>query len=223
MAIPDPVVRFRFDFDDLKRAPVPDLRVLAPELEPTPASAALVLTPRRPRWLPTLLPAFRSCEPLRVAVLDAHATAWAARLRTSLAALFSSAGAQAGLCVWEWQMGFAVGAPGFDRVPPKPHAVVVAAECDAMSIEAAVQLIGSADGGLCFLALHGDEPRLDRRIGIGAALAGRAHVMRFPLLRAADLSGLARGQTPALSKGAFGRACLVLAQALVAHYRESEP
>jgi hypothetical protein len=223
MASPDPVVRFRFDFDDLKCARAPDLRVLAPKLEPTPAAAAIALAHRRPRWLPPLLPAFRTCEPLRVAVLDAYATAWAARVRTSLAALFSSAGAHAGLCVWEWQTGFAVGAPGFDRVPSKPHAVVVAAECDARSIEAAGQLLGSEDGGLCVVALHGDEPRLDRRIGIGAGLAGRAQVMRFPLLSAADLSLLARGQTPALSKGAFGRACLILAQALVAHYREIEP
>lgn len=216
MAISDPGIRFNFDFADLRRAP-PGLWLLRPQLEPLPAGAAALTQAARPRWLPPLLPIFRACEPLRVSVLGAEAPVWAGRLRSSLAALFACAGGRAGLQVLEWHDGFAIGAPGFDRVPATPHAVVVGAECDTASVSAAARLMLSIERERCFLVVHGDEPALDRAIGLDAT-----QIVRFPALGQSNLAALARGVLPSLTNGSFGRACFGLAQAIAVRYRQLE-
>jgi hypothetical protein len=216
VAISDPGIRFNFDFADLRRAP-PALRLLPPQLEPLPSGAAALTQAARPRWLPPLLPVFRACEPLRVSVLSAEAPVWAWRLRSSLAALFACAGGRAGLQVLEWHDGFAIGAPGFDRVPASPHTVVVGAECDPASVSAAARLMLSIERERCFLVVHGDVAALDRAIGLDAT-----RIVRFPVLGRSELAAFARGVLPGLRNGSFGRACLGLAQAIAARYRQLE-
>lgn len=218
MAISDPGIRFSFDFGDLRRAsPTPEPALLPPLLDPLPAGAAATTPAGRPRWLPPLLPVFRTREPLRVSVLGAEAPVWAWRLRSSLAALFASAGGRAGLQVSEWHDGFAIGAPGFDLVPALPHAVVLAAEFDPASVSAASRLMLSLERERCFLVVHGDELGLDRSIGLEAH-----HVIHVPVLGRAELAALARGVPSGLSDGPFGRACFGLARAIVAGYRQLE-
>jgi hypothetical protein len=218
MAISDPGIRFSFDFGDLRRAsPTPEPALLPPPLDPLPAGAAATTPAGRPRWLPPLLPVFRTREPLRVSVLGAEAPVWAWRLRSSLAALFASAGGRAGLQVLEWHDGFAIGAPGFDLVPALPHAVVLAAEFDPASVRAASRLLLSLERERCFLVVHGDELGLDRSIGLDAH-----QVIHVPIRGRAELAELARGVPPGLSDGPFGRACFGLARAIVAGYRQLE-
>jgi hypothetical protein len=191
--------------------------LLPPQLDPLPAGATAVTPVGRPRWLPPLLPVFRTPEPLRISVLGANAPVWAWRLRSSLAALFASAGGRAGLQVLEWHDGFAIGAPGFDLVPALPHAFVLAAEFDPASVSAASRLMLSLERERCFLVVQGDELGLDRATGLEAH-----RVIHFPVLGRAELAELARGAPPGLSGGAFGRACFGLARAIVAGYTQLE-
>lgn len=217
MAARDPVVRFRFDFADLKRQNPVGLRVLAPLLEALPPGAQSVAARPRPGWLPELLPAIRTCEPLRVAVLGAGATVWATRVRRALACLFKSAALSANLAVYEWPGGLVVGAPGLQRVPLEPHAVVVAAELDTESIAAAVQVGRTLDARRALLVLHGEAPALEVRLGLDAA-GSNAPVHRLPTLETADIAALQAGEL----RPALGRACLVLARAIITHYPESQ-
>lgn len=218
MAISDPGMRFSFDFDDLRRAPpTSEFSLVRPRLESLPAGAAATARHARPRWLPSVLPVFRACEPLRVSVLGAEAPVWASRLRSSLAGLLASAGGRADLQVAEWHDGFAVGATGFDRVPVVPHAVVVGAELDPTSMRAAALLMLSLEQEGCFLVVQGDEPAPDRPIALDAT-----RVVRFPVLGRSELAALARGVPPGLTNGPFGRACLGLARTIVARYRQLE-
>lgn len=193
------------------------MALLPPQLDPLPAGATAVTPVGRPRWLPPLLPVFRTPEPLRISVLGANAPAWAWRLRSSLAALFASAGGRAGLQVLEWHDGFAIGAPGFDLVPALPHAFVLAAEFDPASVSAASRLILSLERERCFLVVQGDELGLDRATGLDPH-----RVIHFPIRGRAELAALARGAPPGLSGGAFGRACFGLARAIVVGYTQLE-
>ena len=217
MAINDPSLKFTFDFAQLRRAPPPELRLLPARLEPLPAGAAAITPVARPRWLPPLLPVFRTCEPLRVSVLSAEAPVWAWRLRSSLAALFASAGTHASAHVSEWPDGFAVGTPGFEQVPATPHAVVIAAECDGTSMRAAAQLMSLLERERCLVAVHGDEPALDRSIGLDARSA-----VRFPLVGRSELAALGRGLSPGLTNSPFARACFGLARTIVGRYRDMQ-
>lgn len=217
MAMSEPGSRFTFDFAELRRASPSELGLLPPQLEGLPTGAARITRHARPEWLPPLLPVFSTSEPLRVSVLSAEASVWARRLRSTLAALFASAGGPAGLQVLEWQEGFAVGAPGFDRVPVVPHAVVLAAECDPISVSAAAQLMGSLETERCLVVVHGDAPALDRSIGLVAT-----DVVRFPLIGESELAALTLGAPFVLKNGRYGRACFGLARAIVARYRQQE-
>jgi hypothetical protein len=138
-------------------------------------------------------------------------------LRCALAALFASAGGGAALQVSEWHDGFAIGAPDFDRVPSMSQAVVLGAECDPASLGAAAGLMLSLERERCFLAVHGDVAALDRSVDRGATPA-----IRFPALGRSELEAIARGVPLGLTKGPFGQACLGLAQAIVARYRQLE-
>jgi hypothetical protein len=218
MAIYEPVNRFTFDFADLRRAPPPELRVLPPQLEPLPAGAGAVTQHARPKWLPPLLPVFRTSEPLRVSVLGAEAPVWARRIRSSLGALFASAGGPACLQVLEWQGGFSIGGPGVDRVPVLPHAIVLAAECDSISLGAAAQFMARLERERCIVVVHGNEPVLDGLIGIEAT-----QLVRFPLIGPSELAALAHGGIPGLTDRPFGRACFGLARAIVGRYQQLEP
>jgi len=215
MAARDPVIRFRFDFADLKRPGPVGLRLLAPALDLLPAGGQPVAAVSRPGWLPRLLPAIRTCEPLRVAVLGAEAPVWATRVCRSLACLFKSAGAEGNLSVFEWPGGFVVGTPGSRRMPLEPHAVLVAAELDMESIAAAVQIGRTLDARRAFLTLHGESPALEARLGLNAA-GSKAPVHRLPTLETADIAALQAGQL----RRDFGRACLGLAGAILTRYRE---
>jgi hypothetical protein len=216
MAITDPGFRFTFNFGDLRgAAPSPELSLVPPHLEPMRAGAVVITPAGRPRWLPALLPVFRTSEPLFVSVLGAEAPVWAWRLRSSLAALFASAGGRARLQVSEWHDGFAVGAPGFDRVPALPHVIVLAAESHPASFRAASRLVLCLERERCILVLRGGESALDGSIGLEAR-----QVIRFPVLGS---SALACRVPPDLKAGPFGRACFGLARAIVARYRELEP
>ena len=216
MAAPDPVLRFRFDFADLKAAP-PPLRVVAPTVEPLPPGALPVRSAPRPRWLPALLPVVRACESLRVAVVSAGAEVWTDRIRHALAVLFATASGGSNLAVCEWHHGFAVGPPGMQRIPVVPHAVVVAAELDVSSIGRAIQLGRTLDARRALLALHGDARSLEPKLGLDAARSA-APVIRMPALGAADVAALAAGEL----RADFGRSCLGLAREIVARYREVE-
>lgn len=214
MAARDPVIRFRFDFADLRRPSPAGLRVLAPPLEPLPSGSRPVVACPRPGWLPQLLPSIRTGEPLRVAVLGAGATVWAARVRRALACVFKSASAEANLAVCEWPAGFAVGPPGFCLLPPEPHAVVVAAELDAESVAAAIQLGRTLEVRRAYLALHGQAPALEARFGLNAS-GSKAPIHRLPTLDAADMAALQAG----MPQPALGRACLLLAREILDGYR----
>ena len=149
----------------------------------------------------------------------AEAPVWAWRLRSSLAALFASAGARAGLRVLEWHDGLAVCSGGDpDQAASVPPAVVVAAECDPASLVCAARLISSYERERCFVAVQvGRGPALDHWIGPDAP-----QVLRFPVMGTSELAALARGVPPSLTCEPFGRACLRLAQAIVARYRRIE-
>ncbi len=210
-------MRFSFDFGDLRRGP-PELELVPPTLEPPPAYASAIPPASRPRWLPPLLPVFHAREPLRVTVAGADAPAWAWRLRSSLAALFASAGARAGLSVREWHDGFAVGAGDLDQAASVPPAVVVAAECDPASLSCASRITSSYESERCFVAVHGaGGPALDRWIG-----PDTPRVLRFPAVGKPELAAFGRGVPPSLTCERFGRACLGLGQAIVARYRRLE-
>jgi hypothetical protein len=216
MAARDPVLRFRFDFADLKTAPAV-LRVVAPTVEPLPPGTVAVTPGQRPHWLPALLPVFRAGEPLRIGVLGAGAEVWTTRLRRALSVLFAAAGSGSNLAVCEWPEGLAVGPPGIKRVPVEPHAVVVAAELDAASIGAALQLGRTLEIRRALLALHGEAPALERQLGLDAGRSA-APIVRLPALRPADIGALHAGEL----RPDFGRACLSLAREIVARYLEVE-
>lgn len=150
-------------------------------------------------------------------MLSAETPVWAGRLRSSLAALFASAGGHAYLRVSEWPDGFVVGVPGFEQMPSRPHAVMLAAECDPASLGRAAELMLSLDRERSFLAVHGGAPGSQ----LSPELDAR-HVVRFALVGGAELASLARGTPPSLKNGPFARTCLGLAQALAAHYRETD-
>jgi hypothetical protein len=101
--------------------------------------------------------------------------------------------------------------------------MVIAAECDPMSIRSARDLASPFGKAPPYLALHGDLAPLDDTIGLDRDLAGRVRLVRFPLLRRSEVAAIAGPAPFHLAHSGFGRACLALAQALVDGHRAAEP
>jgi len=213
---------FRFDFADLQPA---GLRLLDAVPAALPAGARPLAAGRRPGWLPPLLPAFPTGWPLRVAFVDACAPVFARRLREGLAEVLAAAGRETGVEVLAWPDGLAAGCGGLESLPAEPHAVVVAAELDSESAQAAAQLLRSLDPARAWLALNGDLPGLDGTLGFSEAWfpplrAGR--LARLPQLAERELERTA-ARPPALGVRRFGLACLALAAGLAGSYLEQQP
>lgn len=220
VAAPDPVARFRFDLEELKRPLEHELHVIA-STHHLPDGAAEVFHPPRPQWLPPLLPVFAARRPLWVAAVAAGAPTWRARLLVALATLIAMASEPCAVRVLLWADGFAAGPPGFCRLPPDPAALVIAAECERTSIALAAGIAMASEFSSPYLALHGDIAALDLCIGLDEDLHRRVDLVRFPMLGPRDVGTLA-GRPPRLVRGRFSRTCLGLAGSVVRRYRESE-
>lgn len=221
----DPARRFRFQFADLAAIPEPQLTVLQAGATAAPGGAAMVAPLQRPRWLPLLLPVFRARDPLRVRVVGRASPAFAARLVSTLATIFASAGAEVGVQAIAWEHGFAVGAHGLDALPAGEHAIAVLAELEAGSVAEAARTLRSVDAGRAWLVLDGDVPALDGALGLrrAAGWLPPGRVVRLPLLGPGDLAGLRRGVPPGMARAATGRAYLAFAAALARSYLEQQP
>jgi len=211
--IEEQIRRFSFNFSDLAPRQSPPLRVVPADSEPLPPGARLVLAPRPPRFLGSLLPFIRQGECLRVRVNSEAAPAFGARLREVLATVFAAAGAPAGACASLLDDGFVVAFHELATIPVRPSAELVAAELWPGSVHLAVSLL--AEGTL---VLNGAMPRLDRRLGIPAHLP-RDHIVRLPLTGPRELAAMATGRLP---PGSLGRALGGLAAGLATGYREAE-
>ncbi len=226
MAIETVPRSFSFRFSDLDGVhEAADLRVVEPDAGPAPGEALLVEPPARPRWLPRLLPVFRSSDPLRVNVRSAAAPAFGARLLASLAGLFASAGDAAGLRVGTWEGGFAVAGHAMHRLDAAAHAEIVVAELEPASVAAAASALADLPQEKRWLVLHGDLPALDSVLGLDAALARVApdRQARLPLVEGGDLAAAARGLPPGLGRRRIGLAHLDLARRLVSAYLSGQP
>lgn len=225
MAIETVPRSFSFSFSDLAGAhELPCLRVMEPEAAPAPGEAFLVEPFPRPRWLPRLLPVFRSSEPLQVHLRSAAAPAFGARLLASLAGLFASAGDAAGVRVGTWDGGFVVAGHAVHR-SEAAHAEIVVAELEPASVAAATAALAELSQETRWLVLHGDLPALDRVLGLEAALGRVApdHLVRLPLVERGDLAAAARGLAPGLGRRRTGLAHLELARRLVSVYLSMQP
>lgn len=217
--------RFTFTFAEL--SPVPADRVLrvlpAPSLA-LPGGADLVAAEPRPRWMPRLLPVFRSREPMRIDVLSGAAPPFAARLRSALCAIYASAGAQAGLSVVAWAGGLGVGGPAIDGLPEAAHAVVVAAALERGSVAAAAELLRGLPADRAWLALEGDVPAADAALGVDALRSRleEGRVVRVPLLGRRELAALGLGREPALVRRGTGLGYLALAAGCARAYLDQQ-
>jgi hypothetical protein len=210
-----------FSLAELAVGPPPrSLRVLTPLSVPLPAGARPVDSRPRPRWLGTLLPVFRSTQPLRVALVTAAAPAFGRLLLRSLAQLLATAGRDTGIRVAAWEDGLAAGVGSPSRLPAEPHAVLVVAELEETSVGIACDALESVPERARWLVLHGRVGVLDSRLGLEpAAQALGARLARLPTVADGRLARMARDLAPAFADPAHGRACLRLASGLVADYR----
>ena len=205
-----PAARFRFDFEDLRPAPL-DLRVVGGR--PALPQSAVDVPPaaRRPGWLPRLLPVFAAGEPLHVEVLGD--SSFGGLLLESLVALLATAGAEARVRVLLVDGGFVVGGPQLDTLPARPHVTLVPVDLTPRAVAAAIEDARTRPTPL--LVLNGSLPRLDRHLGI----TGQA-LVRVPLVGRGELEAVRRGIAPSLLRKAFGLGCLGLARRVVEIYAE---
>lgn len=215
-----PRTRFRFDFADLRPAP---LRVVVPAPMPLPEEARVMVAGPRPWWLRPLLPLFRSGAPLRVDVTREASPVLAARLRNGIAVAIASAGGEAGVQVVTWNDGLAAGSGKVMGIPPAPDLTLVPAEVEAGSAEAAKRARARLAGEAWLVVADGQAPWAlgspgaagsSKAASVGPAGGGWERALRVPLVTAADL-GVGRGHpTP------FALACATLAMAVVRRHRE---
>ena len=125
--------------------------------------------------------------------------------------MVSSAGADAGVCVWRDDVRLVASAHGFDALPINPHAVVVACELEQGSIWTASRIARSIDPERVFAVVHGRDPRLEKALGLNV---DPPRVHRFP--------AFALGRCW-WRRDEFSRAAFKLASAAVAGYRRRLP
>lgn len=215
--------RFNFSFSELSVAEQP-LRVLESSAQPVPGGAQRVAPLKRPRWLPPLLPVFSAADPLHVELRATAAPPFAARTLNALAAIYATAGHEAGISVAQWAAGLAVGCHSLDRIGEQPHAVLVAASLERQSVEVAADLLRRVPSDRAWLVVEGDLPAADRPLGLERLVrqAGPERVVRLPLPGLAELAALARGGQPGMACRPTGRRHLDLARRLVRAYLEQQ-
>lgn len=222
----EPTTRFSFSFAELApTATEPPLRVLQSSALPLPVGAEPVAPRQRPRWLPRLLPVFASRQPLHIDVRGSAAPPFGARVVAALAALYATAGSEAGITVLAWGKGVAVGGHGADAIPDEAHAVLVATALERGSVEAAADLLRAAPEDRAWLVIEGDVPAADAALGLDrlARRVGAGRLVRLPLLGRAELAAIGRGGEPGMARRRTGLRYLDLAARLARAYLEQQP